>query len=109
MGIRKATQIIYIAIFILLAGTTWAALYDGGYHIAGGAIAGLAAGSAVLSLLPFFVSQRLFRRFEEKPGANRRFKRWGIVVFSFCFPVKAWIILSNLALLIFGGEGWVFG
>jgi len=84
-------------------------LYDGGYHINGGIIAGLALASAVTSLLPFFISMRLFRKYESNSAERSHLKVWGLIIYFFCFPVKTWIIVSNVLLLINGGDGWAFG
>lgn len=97
---------------IVLAGliiTTLAALYDGGYHIAGGAIAGIAFVSIITSLVPYFIAMYFFKKFEETSSNNDKYKIFSWLFFSFCFPIKIWIILSNLSLLINGGERWAFG
>ncbi len=89
--------------------TTLAALYDGGYHISGGAIAGIAFASLITSLLPFFISMQLFKKYESNKEEKGHLKLWGSIIYVFCFPVKIWIIISNLVLLINGGSGWAFG
>jgi hypothetical protein len=109
MKLRKIARIIFITAIAILAITTLAALLDGGYHIAGGAIVGIAIASAITSLLPFFISMHLFKKYESNPGERSKFKAWGIAIYIFCFPVKTWIIFSNILLLINGGDGWAFG
>jgi hypothetical protein len=89
--------------------TTIAALYDGGYHISGGVIAGIAFTSIITSLLPFIISMRLLKKHESNRGERSKFKFWALIVYSFCFPIKICIIISNLELLINGGSGWSLG
>ena len=109
MKIRQNLRIIYNSIIILLVLTTTTALYDGGYHISGGVIAAIAFTSIITSLLPFFISMRLLKKYELNVEEKSKFKFWALIVYSFCFPVKIWIIISNLELLINGGSGWAFG
>jgi hypothetical protein len=109
MKIRQNLQIIYISILIILVVTTLAALYDGGYHISGGMIAGIAFASLITSLLPFFISMHLFKKYESNKKEKGYLQVWGSIIYLFCFPVKLWIIISNLVLLINGGSGWAFG
>lgn len=106
---RRSALIFYIAVLILLAVTTLAALYDGGYHSEGGVIAGIAFVSAITSLLPFFISMHLFKKHESNRVEKTSLKVWGLILYIFCFPIKIWIIVSNLMLLINGGNGWAFG
>ena len=75
--IRKITKIIYIFIIAILATTTLMALYDGGYHIGGGVITGIAIGSTITSLIPFFASISLFKKYEIDQTKKSHFKIWG--------------------------------
>ena len=109
MSIKLKAKVFYFFVLILLILTTLSALYDGGYHIQGGAIAGIALASIVTSLLPFFISMNLFNKYEQKSNEKEHLKAWALLVYCFCFPVKIYIIYLNLALLMFGGDGWSFG
>jgi predicted Co/Zn/Cd cation transporter (cation efflux family) len=109
MNLRRNTTIIYITILFLLTATTLAALYNGGYQIGGEVVAIIAFVSIITSLLPFFISMRLFKKQESNPKGNTNLKVWGLIIYLFCFPVKCWIIISNIILLINGGDGWSFG
>ena len=106
---RKKALITYLIVLAGLITTTLAALYDGGYHIAGGIIAGIAFASVITSLIPYFIAMYFFKKIEETNSNKLKYKIFGWIFFSFCFPVKIWIILSNLNLLINGGERWAFG
>ncbi|MFT5859671.1 MAG: hypothetical protein ACI865_001775 [Flavobacteriaceae bacterium] len=107
--LRRNAQIIYIVIVIIVIASTLWALYDGGYHIAGGLIAGIALGSIITSFLPFFTSMYLLKKCENEVTARLQLKISALILFSLCFPVKLWIIYSNIDLLINGGAGWAFG
>ncbi len=109
MSIRLKARFFYITVLIMLIGTTLVALYDGGYHIEGGAIAGIALASIITSLLPFFISMHLLKQYELNSNKKTYLKVWGLIIYFFCFPVKSWIIYSNLVLLINDGDGWSFG
>lgn len=109
MHIKLKARFFYITVLIILTGTTLSALYDGGYHTEGGAIAGIAFVSIITSLLPFYVSMHLFNKYEFSNNEKPYLKIWGLIIYAFCFPVKIWIIYSNLALLIMGGDRWSFG
>ena len=109
MKLRSRARTFYITVVILLIATTLAALYDGGYHMEGGAIAGIAGASIITSFLPFFISMHLFKKHALNTNGNGYFKVWGAVIYFFCFPVKSLIIYLNLALLITGGDGWSLG
>jgi len=109
MRIRLKAKIFYITVLILLTGTTLLALYDGGYHIDGGAIAGIVFASILTSLLPFYISMNLFNKYELSHNEMTHLKAWGLTIYLFCFPVKNWIIYWNLILLLNGGGGWSFG
>lgn len=109
MSLKLKARYFYITVLIILTGTTLAALYDGAYHIEGGAIAGIASASIITSLLPFFISMQLFKKYELSSNEKTNIKVWGLIIYFFCFPVKIWIIISNLELLINGGSGWAFG
>jgi hypothetical protein len=106
--VRKKALRTYLIVLAGLISTTLAALYDGGYHIAGGIVAGVAFASVISSLIPYFIAMYFFEKFEETDSNKFNFKIFGWVFFIFCFPVKIWIILSNLNLLINGGERWAF-
>ena len=105
---RRKVIVAYLIIVAAVVSTTIAALLDGGYHIAGGIMAGIAAGSILTSLVPFFMALYFFKKWETSPD-KIPYSILGWVFFSFCFPVKTWVILSNLSLLIYGGERWAFG
>jgi hypothetical protein len=107
--ISKKAFITYIAVLLLLVITTLLALIDGGYHMEGGSIAGIALGSSITSLLPFFLSRFLFKKYESHPTEKKGLKTQGLIVYLFCFPVKLLVIWSNVDLLINGGTGWAFG
>ena len=109
MNLQSKARYFYITILLILTGTTFAALYDGGYHIEGGAIAGIAFASIITSLLPFFISMNFFKKHELSSIEKKHLKVRGLIIYSFCFPVKIWIIISNLELLLLGGSGWSFG
>lgn len=109
MKLQLKARYFYITILLILIGTTLAALYDGGYHIEGGAIAGIAFASIITSLLPFFISMNFFKKYELSSIEKKHLKVRGLIIYSFCFPVKIWIIISNLELLLLGGSGWSFG
>ena len=109
MSLKLKARFLFITVLMILTGTTLAALYDGGYHIEGGAIAGIALASIITSLLPFFVSMHLFKKYELSSNEKTYLKVWGLIIYSFCFPIKIWIIILNLELLINGGSGWAFG
>jgi hypothetical protein len=109
MSLILKAKFLFITVLIILTGTTLAALYDGGYHIQSGAIAGIAFASIITSLLPFFISMHLFKKYELSANEKTSLKVWGLIIYSFCFPVKIWIIILNLELLINGGGGWAFG
>jgi hypothetical protein len=109
MSLKLKARFFYITVLMILTGTTLVALYDGGYHIEGGAIAGIASASIITSLLPFFISMHLFKKYELSSNEKTYLKVWGLIIYFFCFPVKIWIIISNLELLINGGSGWAFG
>lgn len=109
MNIKLKAKVFYFLVLILLIVTTLSALYNGGYHIQGGAIAGIALASIVLSLVPFFISMHLFNKYEQRSNEKEHLKTWDLLVYFFCFPVKIWIIYLNLALIIFGGDNWSFG
>ena len=105
----KKLLITYLIVLAVLIITTLAALYDGGYHIAGGFIAGIGFASIVTSLLPYFISRYFFKKFKERSSDNFNYEIYGWIFFLFCFPVKIWIIVFNLSLLINGGDRWAFG
>ena len=106
---RKKVLIAYLIVLFILITSTLAALLDGGYHIAGGNIAGIAFGSVITSLVPYYIAIYFFKKYEEAHSNKIKYKILGLVFFSFCFPVKIWIIFSNLSILIIGGERWAFG
>jgi hypothetical protein len=85
-----------------------AALYNGGYHVAGGIIAGIAFASILTSLVPYYLAMHFLEKFQDQNNAVK-YKVLGLVLYSFCFPVNIWIIISNVNLLINGGERWAFG
>jgi|GEM_PF-3357209 len=107
--IHKKASLIYIAVLVMLTFTTIIALMDGGYHIAGGWMAGAAFVSAITSIIPFVISRVLFKKYEANPDEKKKLKAWGLIIYLFCFPVKLWIIYCNIDLLIHGGGGWAFG
>lgn len=109
MSLKSGVRFFYIAVILLLIATTLGALYDGGYHINGGAMAGIALASIITSFVPFFVSMYLFKKYEVSSDRKTYLKVLGFIVYLFCFPVKSWIIYLNLDLLINGGGGWAFG
>ena len=109
MSLKLKARIFYITVLMILTGTMIAALYDGGYHIGGGAIAGIAFASIITSLLPFYISMHLFKKYELSSNEKTYLKVWGLIIYFSCFPVKSWIIYSNIVLLINGGDGWSFG
>lgn len=109
MSLKLKARFFYILVLVILTGTTVAALYDGGYHIEGGAIAGIAFASVITSLLPYFISMRLFTKYELGSNEKTNLKVRGWTIYALCFPVKIWIIILNLDLLINGGTGWSFG
>lgn len=109
MSLKIKASFFFIIVISILTSTTLAALYDGGYHIEGGVIAGIAVASIISSLLPFFVSMHLFKKYELSYNQKTYLKVWGLIIYFFCFPVKIWMIISNVALLINGGSGWAFG
>jgi hypothetical protein len=55
MSLKLKASILFFTLLIILIGTTLAALYDGGYNIEGGALAGITFASIITSLLPFFI------------------------------------------------------
>ncbi|TNF48291.1 MAG: hypothetical protein EP305_05925 [Bacteroidetes bacterium] len=99
----------YAAVIFILGTTTVLALLDGGFHIAGGAIAGVAAVSAITSLLPFFLSIYLLKKYEQSERTKTYLKIIAILLYLTCFPVKLYIIYLNTDMLINGGPGWSFG
>lgn len=109
MSFRSKAKFLYIIVITLLTVTTLMALYDGSYHIEGGAIAGIAFASIITSLLPFFISMHLLKKHELNSDKGSNLKIWALIIYTFCFPVKCWIIYSNLVLLICGGTGWSLG
>jgi hypothetical protein len=106
---RKYLRISYLLVLAILCLSTLAALYDGGYHIAGGIIAGIAFASILTSFVPYFLAMHFLKKFQEQNNNVVKYKVLGLVFYSFCFPVKIWIIISNVNLLINGGERWAFG
>ncbi len=109
MSLRLKARFFYITVLLILTGTTLAALYNGGYHIEGGAIAGIAFACIITSLLPFFISMHLFKKYELSSNEKNYLKVWGLIIYLFCFPVKILIIISNIELLLNGRSGWAFG
>lgn len=106
---RKAARIIYIVVILILAISTYLAVWNGGYHIATGLYIGLAVISAATSMLPFFVSMHFFKKAEDNREQASQFNLLGLLFYPFCFPVKLWVIYSNVDLLINGGPDWAFG
>ena len=105
---RKA-QIVYNSVLLVLTITTVWALLDGGYHIAGGLMGAIAVGSAIASLFPFLLSRYLLKKYETMSDNKMRYKVFGLLIYSFCFPVKLWVIYSNVDIIVNGGNGWAFG
>ena len=109
MDFRAKIISIYLFTLFMLITTTIIALIDGGYHIGGSVIAWIAFGSIITSLLPFFLSMFLFKKYEKGQRENLLFKIFGLIIYSFCFPIKLWIIYSNIDMYFNGGSHWAFG
>lgn len=102
-------RLTYWLVILILLGSTIAALLHGGYQIAGGIMAGIAFGSFVASLVPYFIAMYFFRRFKKDPLAHPHSKWMAWLFYTCCFPVKLWVIYSNIDLFIHGGYHWNFG
>ncbi|MES2477968.1 MAG: hypothetical protein V4561_02700 [Bacteroidota bacterium] len=106
---QSKAKTFYISVIAILICTTLFALYDGGYGIEGGTMAGIALASIIISFLPFYLSLKLFNKYSSNSEKRMSLKFWALFFYIFCFPIKIWIIYCNIAMVINGGKGWSFG
>ena len=106
---RKKLRLIYlVSIAVLLVVTATSLLYAG-THISNIVLAGIALASIPASLIPYFISMYLFKKFETEKPTNRKYKVFGIIIYAFCSPVKAWVIIATIYEILFGSNHWAFG
>lgn len=107
MTLRKTARLIYlIVIAILLVITATSLLYSGDVHsIILGAIALI---SIVTSLVPYFISMYVFKKYEAEPE-NKAYKIFGIALYLCCYPIKLWVIYATIYEMLFGNHHWAFG
>jgi hypothetical protein len=100
---------IYLLVLVILLVTTAMMLWDGSYLWGSLVIAAAAILSILTSLIPYFISMKLLKIFEDNPTEKKHLKTWAFVIYTFCFPVKLCIIYINVYMLINGGPRWAFG
>lgn len=106
---HKPLRTLYLITITLVFFTTTYTLLRGYYHIASFAVAGFAFGSILVSLLPFFTSQYLLKRYESGGREKKLLLILAIVLYICCFPIKIWVLYSNLDVMFNGGLHWNFG
>ncbi len=107
MTIRKIARLIYLVVIaVLLVVTATSLLYTGGVDsIILGAIA---LSSIVISLVPYFISMYIFKKYEAEPE-NKAYKIFGIALYLCCYPIKLWVIYATVYEMLFGNQHWAFG
>ncbi len=106
---RNATKFFYFTVLVVLTATSIKALTESCYIIGGAVIGVIAVVSILTSLIPYFISQSMFRKYEANPDEKKHLKIWGLIIYLFCFPVKLWVIYVNIEMLKEGCGGWNFG
>jgi hypothetical protein len=106
---RKKLRLIYLWSIAFVLVMTAASLIHAGTHISNIVLSGIALASIVTSLVPFFISMYLFKKFETEKPPNQKYKVFGIIVYVFCFPIKVWVIIATIYETLFGNNHWAFG
>lgn len=91
---RKNLRLIYLLVigFVVIISTTSLLFRSNSISILVLAIFALI--SCVSSLIPFFISMYVLKKYEDEPE-NKSYKIFGIALYLCCFPIKIWIIAAT--------------
>lgn len=105
---RKKLRLIYLSVIACVLIVISTALLYAGTHIDIIVLAGLGLMSIITSLVPYFLSMYVFKKYEAEPD-NKAYKVFGIVLYLCCFPIKVWVIFVTIHEMLFGTNHWAFG
>lgn len=105
---RKKLRLIYLIVIACVLVITAVSLLSMNTRISNIVLAGLALISIITSLVPFFISMHVLKKYEAEPE-NKSLKIVGIAVYLCCFPIKTWVIIATIYEMLFGNNHWAFG
>jgi hypothetical protein len=105
---RRTARIIYLSVLAVLLVVIATSLLYAGTRISHIVLAGIGLISIVTSLVPYFSSIYLFKKYEMDPS-NQSNKIFAIVLYLCCYPIKIWVIFATIYEILFGNNHWAFG
>lgn len=105
---RKKLRLIYLMVIACVLVITAVSLLYMNTHISNLVLAGIALISIITSLIPYFLSMYILKKYEAEPE-NTSYKIFGIAVYACCFPIKIWIVFVTIYEMLFGNDHWAFG
>lgn len=105
---RRAARLIYLIVIAVLLVITATSLLYANTHISNIILAGIALTSIVTSLIPYFISIYIFKKYETEPE-NKTLKIFGIALYLCCYPIMLWVIYATIYEILFGNNHWALG
>lgn len=105
---RKKLRLVYLAVIACVLVVTAVSLLYMNTNISNIALAGIALISIITSLVPYFISMYILKKYEAEPE-NASYKVFGIAVYLCCFPIKIWVFFVTIYEMVFGNNHWAFG
>lgn len=105
---RKKLRLVYLLVIAFVLVIIATGLLYAGTHIDIIVLAGLGLISIVSSLVPYFTSMYVLKKYEAEPE-NKSLKVFGIALYLCCFPIKTWVIFVTIYEMLFGNNHWAFG
>lgn len=105
---RKTLRLIYLIVIACVLVITAVSLLYMNTHIGNIVLAGVALISIITSLVPYFLSMYILKKYEAEPE-NKSLKVFGIALYLCCFPIKTWVIFVTIHEMLFGNNHWACG
>lgn len=105
---RKTLRKVYLLVIAVVLVLTAVSLIYAGTHISNIVLAAFALIGIITSLVPYFGSMYVFKKYEADPE-NKSLKIFGIALYLCCFPIKIWVIFATIYEMLFGNNHWAFG
>jgi Zn-dependent protease with chaperone function len=105
---RKKLRVVYLLVIAFVLVIIATGLLYAGTHIDIIVLAGLGLISIVSSLVPFFASMYVLKKYEAE-AENTSYKVFGIALYLCCFPIKIGVAIATIYETLFGSNHWAFG
>lgn len=107
LNMRKKLRLIYLLVIAFVLVITAVSLVYPGSHISNIVLAGIALISIITSLLPYFISMYVFKKYEDE--RDKSYKIVGIALYLCSYPFMIWVIYATIYEMLSGTNHWAFG